>query len=164
MINLNPFFGTPLEGGGGGGGLYWSLGAVEGGFGSVERDRHIRDLYSIRTKCCENPANRSEQEQHSRWPLSTFCMTDNNTVWLLQYNIAHLYSSGTFGSLQHCRAPQEALPFVSAVRQDAFTIRWTTLIISVREGEFSSWHFGWEQEINQKCIELIVSDVIFSIN
>lgn len=40
-------------------------GAFEGGSGSVERDRQNRDLYSNWTKCCENPANRSEQVQHN---------------------------------------------------------------------------------------------------
>lgn len=39
-------------------------GAFEGGSGSVERDRQNRDLYSNWTKCCEIPANRSEEVQH----------------------------------------------------------------------------------------------------
>lgn len=70
-----PLTGTePWEGGRGGeaGGTILELrgwGAFEGGSGSVERDRQNRDLYSNWTKCCENPARRSEQVQHNLIPF-----------------------------------------------------------------------------------------------
>lgn len=68
-----PLTGTEPQGGTGGTILeLWEgeeRGAFEGGSGSVERDRQNRDLYSNWTKCCENPARRSEQVQHNLIPF-----------------------------------------------------------------------------------------------
>lgn len=72
------------------------LGGAVGGGGSVERDR-IR-TFTQTGQNVQTAANRSKQVPNKRWFLSTFSMTDNNTVQLLQYYIADLYS-GTFGSL-----------------------------------------------------------------
>lgn len=63
MINLSPLLGLSNRGGGGNYTGAWRT--FEEGSGSVERDRQNRDLYSNWTKCCENPANRSEQVQHN---------------------------------------------------------------------------------------------------
>lgn len=80
MIATSPVLGLSIGEGWLEGDYTGAWGASEGGSGSVERDRQNRDLYSNWTNCCENPANRSEQVQHNGWFLSTFCMTDNNTV------------------------------------------------------------------------------------
>lgn len=67
MVHNDHHVRAPLAGlkeGRGGGGYTGAWGAVEGGSGSVERDRQNRDLYSNWTKCCENPAERSEKIQH----------------------------------------------------------------------------------------------------
>lgn len=62
MINMSPSLGLNH---GGLGDYTGAWGASEGGSGSVERDRQNRDLYSDWAKCCENPANGSEQAQHN---------------------------------------------------------------------------------------------------
>ena len=104
---LEPFDRDSSMGGRGWGDYTGAWGASEGGSGSVERDRQNRDLYSNWTKCCENPANRSEQVQQNRWFLSTLCMTDNNTV-LTSTTLHSTFLFWDFGFSLHCRALQRS--------------------------------------------------------
>lgn len=121
----------------GGGNYTGAWRTFEEGSGSVERDRQNRDLYSNWTKCCENPANRSEQVQHNWWVLSTFCMTDNNTVWCLQHYIVH-FCSGTFGSLYIVKLFRDA-PICAGREAGCFYY-----FTSHRGGEFSLLHISWD--------------------
>lgn len=121
VISRSPELGLSFGAGGAWmGGYTGAWGASEGGSGSVERDRQNRDLYSNWTKCCENPANGSEQVQHNGWFLSTFCMTDNNTV-LTSTTLHSTFLFWDFWFSLHCRALQRLffLLYAWAVRQDA---------------------------------------------